>query len=534
MLKRLLKLALLAAAGLAIVLPSTAAQAAEAASFDVIIRDGRVLDGTGMPWRKADIGISGDRIVAVGHIPLDAKAARIINAAGKYVTPGFIDAHSHSVPGLSMAPLAGAVPILYQGITTVLINPDGGGPADLAPLLSAIEKHTPGVNVIPTIGHNGVRSAVMGRDDRAPTSAELQRMKDFVRKAMDEGAFGFSSGPFYIPGKYSKTDELVALAKVAAAYPGAFHTSHIRDEASYDVGVVNATKELIEVSRQAKLPGIVTHIKTLGPSVWGKSKDVIEVINAARAEGLEIWADQYAYAASGSGLQPSLVPGWAQAGGQAEMAKRLKDPEQRAQIRKEMINNMERRGGANAMMIRSFPPDPSLQGKRLDEIARMKLQDPVDTAIDMLIQGGAPIVSFNMNEKDVEAFMKQPWTMTCTDGGLSEFGSGEEHPRAYGAFPRKISRYVFERNVISLEQAIHSSTGLTATVLGVRDRGFLREGAYADVLIFDAAKFRDVATYEAPDAYSEGVDYLLVNGKLAIDGGKVTSDRHGRVLRRGQ
>jgi N-acyl-D-aspartate/D-glutamate deacylase len=290
MLKRLLKLALLAAAGLAIVLPSTAVQAAEAASFDVIIRDGRVLDGTGMPWRKADIGISGDRIVAVGHIPLDAKAARIINAAGKYVTPGFIDAHSHSVPGLSMAPLAGAVPILYQGITTVLINPDGGGPADLAPLLSAIEKHTPGVNVIPTIGHNGVRSAVMGRDDRAPTPAELQRMKDFVRKAMDEGAFGFSSGPFYIPGKYSKTDELVALAKVAAAYPGAFHTSHIRDEASYDVGVVNATKELIEVSRQAKLPGIVTHIKTLGPSVWGKSKDVIEVINAARAEGLEIWA----------------------------------------------------------------------------------------------------------------------------------------------------------------------------------------------------------------------------------------------------
>ena len=282
MLKRLLKLSLLTAAGLAIVLPSTAVQAAEAASFDVIIRDGRVLDGTGMPWRKADIGISGDRIVAVGHIPQDAKAARVINAAGKYVTPGFIDAHSHSVPGLSMAPLAGAVPILYQGITTVLINPDGGGPADLTPLLSAIEKHTPGVNVIPTIGHNGVRSAVMGRDDRAPTPVELQRMKDFVRKAMDEGAFGFSSGPFYIPGKYSKTDELVALAKVAAAYPGAFHTSHIRDEASYDVGVVNATKELIEVSRQAKLPGIVTHIKTLGPSVWGKSKDVIQVINAAR------------------------------------------------------------------------------------------------------------------------------------------------------------------------------------------------------------------------------------------------------------
>jgi N-acyl-D-aspartate/D-glutamate deacylase len=532
MARRIGKLASLVAVALSLAM-SAVAQNAEN-EFDVIVRGGRVLDGTGMPWRLADLGIKGDRIVRVGFIPKEAQAGRIVNAAGKYVTPGFIDAHSHAIPGLSTAALAGAVPILYQGITTVLINPDGGGPADLAPLLAAIEKHTPGVNVIPTIGHNGVRSAVMGRDDRAPTPAELQKMKDFVRKAMDEGAFGFSSGPFYIPGKYSKTDELVELAKIAAAYPGAFHTSHIRDEASYDVGVINAVKELIEVSRQARLPGIVTHIKTLGPSVWGKSKDVIEVINAARAEGLEIWADQYAYAASGSGLQPSLVPGWAQAGGQEAMAKRLKDPEQRAEIRKEMISNMERRGGANSMLIRSFPPEPALQGKRLDEIARMKLQDPVDTAIDMLIQGGASIVSFNMNEKDVEAFMRQPWVMTCTDGGLSQFGSGEEHPRAYGAFPRKIRRYVLERGVIKLEQAIHSSTGLTATVLGVKDRGFLREGAYADVVVFDPGKIRDAATYEEPDAYSEGVDYLLVNGKFAVDGGKALVDRHGRVLRRGR
>jgi N-acyl-D-amino-acid deacylase len=510
------------------------AGAAVQTEFDVLIRGGRVLDGTGMPWRYADVAVKDDRIVKVGHIPADAKAVRVIDAKGRYVTPGFIDPHSHAIPGLSLSNLAGAVPILYQGITSVLINPDGGGPADLSPLLSAIETHGPGVNVIPTIGHNGVRSAVMGREDRAPTASELERMQGYVRKAMDEGAFGFSSGPFYIPGKYSKTDELVALAKIAAAYPGAFHTSHIRDEASYDVGVVNATKELIEVTRQAGLPGIVTHIKTLGPSVWGKSKDVIEVINAARAEGLEIWADQYAYAASGSGLQPSLVPGWAQAGGQAEMVKRLQDPELRSQLRKEMASNMERRGGANAMMIRSFAPDPSLQGKRLDEIAKAKLQDPVDTAIEMLIQGGAPIVSFNMNEKDVEAFMKQPWTMTCTDGGLSEFGTGQEHPRAYGAFPRKLRRYVFERNVISLEQAIHSSTGLTATVLGVKDRGFIREGAFADVLVFDPETVADVATYENPDAYSTGVDYLLVNGRIAVEGGKVVAERYGRVLRRGQ
>ena len=517
-------------ASLLLALP-TVAPAQQAPDYDVLIRGGRVLDGTGMPWRYADVAIRGERIVAVGPIPATATAARVIDATGRYVTPGFIDPHSHAVPGISTPELAAAVPILYQGITTVMINPDGGGPADLKPLLGAIEKNVPGVNVVPTIGHNGVRTAVMGRANRAPTAEELQRMKDYVRTGMEDGAFGFSSGPFYVPGKYSDTAELIALAKVAAEYPGAFHTSHVRDESSYDVTVVGAVKELIEISRQARLPGIVTHIKALGPTVWGKSAEVIDIINAARAEGLEIWADQYAYAASGSGLQPSLVPGWAQEGGQEAMAKRLQDPEQRAQIRKEMADNMARRGGANAMMIRRYPPDPSRVGKRLDEIARERLEDPLDTAIEMLINGGAPIISFNMNEKDVEAFMKQPWTMTCTDGGLVAFGDGAEHPRAYGAFPRKIRRYVMERGVVTLEQAIHSSTGLTATVLGIEDRGFLRPGAFADVVVFDPETIADKATYMEPHAYSVGMDVVLVNGRFAIDGGKVTDGRFGRVLR---
>jgi N-acyl-D-aspartate/D-glutamate deacylase len=520
-------------ATLLLALPATTL-AQPAPEYDILIRGGRVLDGTGMPWRYADVAVRGDRIVAVGHIPSGATASRVIDATGRYVTPGFIDPHSHAVPGISTPELAAAVPILYQGITTVMINPDGGGPADLAPLLSAIEENVPGVNVVPTIGHNGVRSEVMGRANRDPTPEELERMKAFVKKGMEDGAFGFSSGPFYVPGKYSKTPELVALAKVAAEYPGAFHTSHVRDESSYDVTIVGAVKELVQVSREAKLPGIVTHIKALGPTVWGKSAEVIDIINAARAEGLEIWADQYAYAASGSGLQPSLVPGWAQEGGQEAMAKRLQDPEQRAQIRKEMADNMARRGGANAMMIRRYPPDPSRVGKRLDEIARERLEDPLDTAIEMLINGGAPIISFNMNEKDVEAFMKQPWTMTCTDGGLVEFGDGAEHPRAYGAFPRKIRRYVMERGVVSLEQAIHSSTGLTATVLGVTDRGFLRPGAYADIVVFNPETIEDKATYVEPHAYSVGMDYVMVNGRVAVDAGKVAAGRHGRVLRRGR
>lgn len=518
-------------AGLALAMMSMTS-AAQTPQYDLIIRNGRVLDGTGVPWRYADVAIRGDRIAAVGTLPAQATAERTIDATGLYVTPGFIDPHSHAGEGLGTAELAPAVPILHQGITTLAINPDGGGPAQLGPQLDTIRQHGPGVNVVPLIGHNAVRTAVMDRADRAPTAEEQQRMEQHVREAMELGAFGLSSGPFYVPGKYSTTPELVGLAKVAAQYPGAFHTSHIRDESNYDVGVESAVSELIQVSREARLPGIVTHIKVLGPQVWGQSAKIIDLIESARAEGLEIWADQYAYEASGSGLQPALVPGWAQEGGAQALAKRLRDRRQRARIREGMLENLERRGGAHAVMIRNYPPDQSRQGNRLDELAQELGQEPVDVAIDMLINGGAPIVSFNMSEQDIEAFMRQRWTMTCTDGGLSAFGSGVEHPRAYGAFPRKIRRYSLDRNVIPLEQAIHSSTGLTATVLGITDRGFLRPGAFADVLVFDPQTFADQATYEKPDAYATGVRYLTVNGRLAIDGGNITEQRAGRVLLR--
>src|SRR5690606_12867412 len=279
-------------------------------------------------------------------------------------------------------------------------------------------------------------------------------------------------------------------------------------------------------------PGVVTHIKVLGPQVWGKSADVIARIDKARAEGLQIWADQYPYSASGSSLMASLVPGWAQEGGAAALAKRLQDPAMRAKIRAEMVPNLERRAGPHALMIRSFAPDPSLEGKRLDEVGRIKGMDPLDAAIEMLIAGGAPTVSFNMSEADVEAFMRQPWTMTSTDGGLPHFGKTSEHPRAYGAFPRKLRNYVLDKPVIPMAQAIHAATGLPAKVLGVPDRGLLREGAFADVIVFDPETIRDLATYEGPHAYSVGVDYVFVNGKAALAEGKPTADRHGRVLLR--
>lgn len=515
---------------LAILATSFIGTAAWAQAYDVLIRGGTVYDGTGTAGQKLDVAIKDERIVEIGNIPASATAKTVVDATGKIVSPGFIDPHSHVVEGLEDPKRAAAAAVLHQGITTVMINPDGGGPGDLAPQIAKVKANGPGVNLVPMIGHNGVRRDVMGIANRKATPAELEKMKALVKKGMDDGAFGFSTGPFYVPGKYSDTKELVELAKVAATYPKSFHISHVRDESSYDIGVVGAIKELIQVTREAKLPGIVTHMKMLGPSVWGKSTEAVAVINAARAEGLEIYADQYPYAASGSGLQPSLVPGWAQEGGAEALAKRLQNPEQRALIRKEMVGNLARRGGANAIMIRSFPPDRSLEGKRLDEIAKAQLKDPLDVAIDMLIKGGAPIVSFNMNEKDVETIMKQPWTMTSTDGTLPTFGEDGTHPRAYGAFPRKFRRYVLDKPVVSMEQAIYASTGLPAKVFGIEGRGVLKPGAIADVVVFDPKTIRDVATYEKPHAYSVGVDYVFVNGKPALAGGKVTSERYGRIL----
>jgi N-acyl-D-amino-acid deacylase len=515
---------------LAVLLATTAPALAQ--HYDVLIRGGTLYDGTGAPARTADVAIAGDRIAAVGSIPDGATATTLVDAAGRIVAPGFIDPHSHAAPNIQTKELAAALPMLHQGITTLAINPDGGGPAELGPQIADLNTNIPGVNVIPLIGHNAVRRAVMGDVARLANADEQAKMEELVTAAMAAGAYGMSDGPFYIPGKYSNTAEIVGLAKAAARFPGAFYISHIRDEGNYDIGVVAAVDEVITVAREAKIPGVVTHIKVLGPQVWGKSADVIARIDQARAEGLEIWADQYPYSASGSSLMASLVPGWAQEGGAAALAKRLQDPAMRAKIRAEMVPNLERRAGPHALMIRSFAPDPTLEGKRLDEVGRIKGMDPLDAAIEMLIAGGAPTVSFNMSEADVEAFMRQPWTMTSTDGGLPHFGKTSEHPRAYGAFPRKLRNYVLDKPVIPMAQAIHAATGLPAKILGVPDRGLLREGAFADVIVFDPDTIRDLATYERPHAYSVGVDYVFVNGKAALAKGKPTADRHGRVLLR--
>ncbi|HET9982400.1 MAG TPA: D-aminoacylase [Longimicrobiales bacterium] len=513
----------------ALVLPLCAVPAA-AQQYDVIIRHGRVVDGTGNPWYYADVAVSGERIAAVGDLSR-ATAKREVDATGLYVAPGFIDVHSHSGPGLATKALSPARPLVAQGITTVFVNPDGGGPVDLAVQRAELLKDGLGVNVAQLMPHGSVRRAVLGMADRAPTPAELERMKGLVRKGMEEGAFGVSSGPFYAPGSYSKTDELVELAKVASAYGGAY-TSHIRDESDYTVGLVAAVDEVITVAREAKLPGVVTHIKALGPHVWGYSAAIVERIDRAREQGIQVYADQYPYEASGSSLTSSLIPRWAEVGGDSALVRRLSTPAELAKIHAAMVENLDRRGGADHLQFRRFVKDPSIEGKTLAAVAKERGVDPLELAVELIKQGGAAMVSFNMNPRDVARFMRQPWTMTSTDGDLVPMGEGVPHPRSYGTYPRKLRKYVVEDDVVDLAFAVRSMTSLPATVFGVADRGQLRPGAFADVVVFDLARVRDKADYQNPHQLAEGMVDVLVNGRFAMDGGRYTDELGGRVLQR--
>ena len=513
---------------LTLVLIASANPAAAQERYDVIIRNGRVLDGSGNPWFRADVALRGDRIAAVGNLD-GAQAERVIDADGLYVAPGFIDSHSHAAGRLISEEESEGRLLLAQGVTTVLINPDGGGAADLAAQREALLEHGLGVNVAQLAAHGAIRYTVMGMEDRHATEAELDSMRALVRGAMEAGAFGLSTGPFYAPGSYSDTRELVELAKVAAAYGGAY-TSHIRDESNYTIGLVAAVDEVIQVAREAGLPAVVTHIKALGPPVWGYAQAVVERIARAREEGLQVYADQYPYLASSTGLGSALLPRWAQAGGRDSLMARFDDPAVMARIRAAMAENLARRGGADRIQFRHFPPDSSVLGRKLSEVAAASNMDPIDAAVAMLRQGNASIISFNMSARDVKTFMRQPWTMTSSDGGSQGF----PHPRTFGAFPRKIRTYVLDEQVVDLAAAVRSMTSLPAQVFQINNRGVIRHGAYADLVVFDLDKLRDRATFTDPVQLAEGMVHLFVNGKAAIADGQFTGSLDGRVLRRGE
>jgi N-acyl-D-aspartate/D-glutamate deacylase len=507
---------------------ASAGRAPGAARYDLIIRNGRVLDGAGNPWVRADVGVAGDRVVAVGDLR-GARARRVIDAADRYVAPGFIDTHSHAGPGLATPALSAGVPLLAQGITTVFVNPDGGGAVDLVAQRRRIVAARPGVNVALMVPHGGVRGQVLGMQDRAATAAELDSMRALVRAGMEAGAFGMSSGPFYAPGSFAPTEELVALARVTAPYGGVY-TSHIRDESDYTIGVGAAVDEVIRVAREGGVRGVVTHIKALGPRVWGQGAALAAKIDAARGGGVEVFADQYPYEASGTSLSASLVPRWGEAGGADSLRARLADPATRARLVAAMRENLDRRGGAARLQLSRYLPDPSLEGRTLAQVAAARREDPIDAALALLARGPAGVVSFNMDSTDIHTLMRQPWTMTASDGDLVPMGEGVPHPRAYGTFPRKLRHYALDQRVVGLEQALRSMTSLPAAVYRVRDRGTLRPGAFADLVILDAARLRDRATYTRPHQLAEGVAYVLVNGVVAVDEGRATAVRGGRVL----
>ena len=501
----------------------------------VLFRGGQILDGTGNPWYLGDVLVVGDRIARVGVIPGEEvpAGAREVEVAGLTLMPGFIDPHSHAGPGLATPELRAGEPVIRQGITTVMVNPDGGGEVDLTEQGRGLREGGIGVHVALMIGHGSVRREVLGMEDRPPTDEELERMAGLVRSGIEAGAFGMTGGLYYAPGSYAANDEVVRLAAEIAPF-GAF-VSHIRDESDYNIGLVAAVEEVIEVAETHGIRGVVTHFKALGPPVWGLSREATAAIDAARARGVEVFADQYPYEASGTSIVGALVPRWALAGETmpgmpSPLENRLRNPQERARLRAEMLVSLERRGGADTLLLSRHRADTALEGRILSDLAAEWSLEPIDAALRLLDAGGAGLVSFNMSEADIAHIMTREWTMGSSDGGLVPAGEGRPHPRYYGAFPRRIARYVRERGVLTLAEAVRGMTSLPATVFRMPDRGQIAPGRVADLLVVDVDRFRDVATYENPHALAEGIVHALVAGVFAIEDGEATGALAGQVL----
>jgi len=499
---------------------------AQAPEFDLVIAGGTVFDGTGAPGISAGIGVKDGVVVSIGPIS-PAAGKRVIQAKGLYIAPGFIDIHTHGDSGIINDQLKGAQNYVAQGVTTLVTGNCGSGTYEVAQYFARIRQQGAGTNIVHLVGHGAVRGAVLRNADRAPTAAELEKMKGLVDKAMREGAAGLSSGLFYAPGSYAKTEELVELAGIVRPY-GGIYASHIRDESDYTIGLKASIAEAIEIGEKAGVPVQISHIKALGEPVWGQAPEICRIIEAAQGRGVKVAADQYPYHASSTSLAAATLARWVEADGR--MRERLKDPALQPRIKKEMADNIQRRGGPEALMIASYRARPEWEGKNLLEISRILGKSPVDAAIELLIDGGAGVISFNMSEADIEFFMRKPYVATGSDGNIVAFGSGLPHPRSYAAFTRKIRVYVIEKKLIGMEQAIRAATSLPAGILGLKDRGLIRQGYAADLVIFDPAAIADRATYEKPHQYAAGIDYVLVNGKPAVDGGKLTGVLAGKPL----
>ncbi len=556
-----------------IALSALVAASAGAQDIDLLIRNGRVLDGTGNPDFRADIAISGSAILAVGKLS-GRRARRTIDASGLFVAPGFIDMHSHADRALAGDDREArkAHNLVAQGITTIVGGPDGRNRLwPISAEIAAFRKMGIALNVIPMVGHATVRGIVMEDDyERVATDEEVRRMQALVRKGMEDGAWGIGAGPEYRPGRFSTTEEIVALAEVVANYDGFYYahqrsqsplprwqTPSILEEGGWRLTATDGMQETIRIGRETGIRVVGSHIKAKGPTTWGHSSVDIRLIEQARAEGVQVYLDQYPYETFGggpAGVIPSwgfAAPGTDRSGGldaplwrtdgifknhKENLRKNLADPVTGPLLITDIEHVLDLQGGAARHIIVVFPEEPSLIGKTLAEVARENGKSVIDTLVDFAMTGtddarhGALFRPVAGDRFDVENYMRQEYTATSTDGGVSMRTRPGQHPRYYGTYPRKLAHYVRERDVVSLPFAIRSSTGLPAQIIGLEDRGYLREGYKADLVLFDFARIQDRATILEPDRYPEGIDYVIVNGELTVDGGARTGALPGVVI----
>ena len=495
--------------------------------YDVVIQNGRIFDGTGNPWYYGDIGIRGNTIATIGDI-LPDQGNRIIDADGKAVAPGFIDIHTHT-DGILEDPSAHNY--ILQGVTTVVDGNCGGSPINLAKHFSTLESMDIALNYATFIGQNSIRSKVMGSADRPPTSEELDTMKKLVEDSMKAGAVGMSNGLKYKPAVFAATDEVVELAKVAARY-GGFYATHMRSEGET---VIESVKEAIEIGEKAGIPVQISHFKALSVERWGASVEMLRLIDDARRRGIDVKADQYPYTASSTGLSV-LLPPWALEGD--GWKEKIKDTAQKEKIKEDIIYAIvhERAGDdLNRIQISRYAADTSLEGMGLGDILEKKgrkttPENAADLVLELLLEGSASAIYHTLSEDDVERIMRHPAVMHASDGSITETDVGVPHPRCYGTFPRVLARYVREKGIITLEEAVRKMTSLPARRIGADNTGTITPGKRADIVIFDPETIADTATFEDPHSYPLGIDYVLVNGVIVADHGEITGAMPGRII----
>jgi N-acyl-D-amino-acid deacylase len=503
-----------------------------AAEFDLLISGGRIIDGSGNPWFEGDVGIKAGRIAEIGRIE-SSRSAKTIEAKGLIVAPGFIDVHTHLERGIASQPAAEN--FLRMGVTSVVTGNCGGSELNLAEWFTELEKIGVSINIASLIGHNTVRRAGMNGDfDRPPTAEEMEKMRGLVERGMRDGAVGLSSGLIYIPGTFAKSGEIVELAKVAAGLGGVYAT-HMRNEG---LKVEDAIREALEIGQQAGCPVEISHFKISSRKRWGAGSTIIKMVEEARARGQQVTVDQYLYTASSTSLA-ARFPSWVFEGGQEKAAERLRDPATRARIKREMIDDNRKNGRKDFSfaVVANFRSKPEYNGKSISEITRLArgksgAEEEAEQMAEMILAGGAQMVYHTMLDSDLELIFKQPFTMVASDAGVIDFSSSAvPHPRGAGNNARALGVYVREKRLVGLEEAIRKMTSLPAQTFKIWDRGLLRPGMAADLVVFDEQKIIDRASYKDPKQYPLGIGYAIVNGEVVIEEGAHTGSKPGKVLR---